>query len=171
MKLVSTLILGLILMINVLADSKRAITFEDFFALKRLSNLKISSTGNYLSVEVTTPDIKENTLDKSILIMKTNGDIIQEFGSKKEKVKKPYINNSEEYVYFIKEKQIWRMKIDGSMPKKLTDIPSGVKNYKFSPKENYILIESDILPAGKTNDYLNSEGEKGSKIQACPYNR
>ena len=94
MKLLSTIILGLILMNSILADSKRAITFEDFFTLKRLSNLKTSTSGNYLSVEVTTPDIEENTLDKSILIMKTNGDIIQEFGSKKDKLKKSIL-----YIY------------------------------------------------------------------------
>ncbi len=51
-------------MVNVFADSKRTFTFEDFFALKRLSNLKTSTTGNYLSVEVTTPDIEENTLNE-----------------------------------------------------------------------------------------------------------
>jgi len=169
MKFLTILILGLILMSSVLADSKRAITFEDFFALKRLSNLKTSGPGNYLSVEVTTPDIEENTLDKSILILKSNGDIIQEIGSKKEKVKKSYISNDEKLIYFIKEKQIWRMQIDGSMPEQLTEIHSGVKNYKFSPRENYIFIESDVLPAGKTQDCIDSEGEKKSKVQARIY--
>jgi dipeptidyl aminopeptidase/acylaminoacyl peptidase len=169
MKFLSTFILGFILMVNVFADTKRVFTFEDFFALKRLSNLKASITGNYLSVEVTTPDIEENVLDKSVLIMKPNGDIIQEFGSKKEKVKKPYISNDEKYVYFVKEKQIWRMQIDGSMPKQVTDIHSGVKNFKFSPKENYILIESDVKPVGTTQDCINSEGDNKPKVEARIY--
>ena len=43
------------------------------------------------------------------------------------------------------------------------------KNFKFSPKENYILIESDVLPAGATQDCINSGEENKSKIQARIY--
>ena len=171
MKFLSTLILVLVFMTNTFAEIKRSITFEDFFALKRLSNLVVSVRGNYMAAEVTTPNIEENTLDKSILILKPNGDIIQEFGSKNEKVKKPYISNDEEYVYFIQEKQIWRMLTDGSIPEKITDIHSGVKNFKFSPKENYILIESDVYPDCEDRDCMKArddEKEK-SKVQARIY--
>jgi dipeptidyl aminopeptidase/acylaminoacyl peptidase len=168
MKFLSTLILVLFFIFNIFAETKRAFTFEDFFALKRLSNLKVSASGNYLAVEVTTPDIEENSLDKTIQIQQQNGDLIQEFGLKTEKVKNPYISNNEKYVYFVKEKQIWRMLLDGSKPEKITDINSGVKNFKFSPKENYILIESDVLPVGATLDCINSEKNK-SKVQARIY--
>ncbi len=169
MKFLVSFMLVLLFMNNTFAETKRAFTFEDFFALKRLSNLKTSVTGNYLSVEVTTPDIEENTLNKSVLIIKSNGDIIQEFGTKEGKVKKPYISNDEKYVYFIQENQIWRMMLAGSMPEKITDIQSGVKNFKFSPKENYILIESDVIPAGIAMDYINSGKKSESKIQARIY--
>lgn len=171
MKNITLLILGLILVVNAFADSKKAITFEDFFAVKRLANLKSSSSGNYLAVEVTTPDIEVNVLDKSVLVLKRNGDVIQEFGAKNKKVKKPYISNDEKFVYFIQEKQIWRMQLDGSMPEQITNVYSGVTNYLFSPSENFIIIESEVYPDCEDQDCNKSRDEKkaNNNIEARIY--
>lgn len=155
----------------VFAQDKRAITFEDFFSMQRLGNPVISTDGSYIAAPLTIPDIEENKLNKEIIVMRRNGDKIQQFGSKVGSVKNPYFSKDGKFIYFINEKQIWRMLIHGSMPEQITNIYSGVNKFIFSPDEKLILIASDVYPDCESQDCmkLRDQEKEGSKVKARIY--
>ena len=101
MKIFNNIMFLIITLSMVHAQDKRAITFEDFFAMQRLGNPVVSKDGNYIASPVTIPDIDGNQLSKEIIVMKKNGEKIQRFGSKIGSVKNPYISSDDKFIYFI----------------------------------------------------------------------
>ena len=53
---------------NLIAGEKRAITFEDFFSLKRIKKIRISPDGQYIACEISVPDIDANKIKADIFI-------------------------------------------------------------------------------------------------------
>ncbi len=171
MKSVLSILFVVLFLSNLFSETKRVITFEDFFAMKRLGTPVISSDNKSIACEITIPDIEENKLVKEIIVMDFNGNQVQQFGAKEGSVKNPSFSKDNKYVYFIKDKQVWRIQAEGSMPEQITDIHSGVKKFKFSPDEKWILIESDVYPDCKTQDCMKAIDEKKekSKVEARIY--
>jgi len=166
MKSILIITIGVLLMTNLYSQNKRSMTFEDFFSMKRLGSFTVSADNKLIACEITTPDIEENKLIKSVVMMENNGNSVKKQFNMSGSVSKPKFSKLSDFIYVIKDQQIWRMTSDGSMPEQITDIYSGVNNFTFSPDEKFILIESEVYPECENQDCIKMRDEEKENNKA-----
>ncbi|HXG94302.1 MAG TPA: S9 family peptidase [Blastocatellia bacterium] len=119
------------------AQQKRAMTFEDTFAVKNVSDAQVSPDGRWVAYVVTSTDLKENATDADIWLVSTaGGDPIRLTTSKKND-NSPRWSPDGRWIAFISAReekpQIFLISPTGGEAERLTESKSGVQSFQWSP--------------------------------------
>lgn len=152
---------------NIIAQ-KRAITIDDLWALKRISTFDINSDGSKIVFAATSFSFETNKGNSDIYIVNSDGSELKAILTSEKSESSPRFVPNSNLISFIKNGQVWTCNIDGSNEKQITNIYSGVNDYKWSNDGNRILFTSSVYPDCKTqecNETKDKEAES-SKVKA-----
>lgn len=123
--------------ISVLAQQKRAMTFEDILALKNVSDAQVSPDGRWVAYVVTTADMKENANDADVWLVPAMGGDALRLTTNKKSDNQPRWSPDGKRIAFISAReekpQIFLISPFGGEAEKLTDSKSGVTSFRWSP--------------------------------------
>jgi dipeptidyl aminopeptidase/acylaminoacyl peptidase len=152
----------------IIPQSKRAMTIEDLWAMKRINHFDVSSDGKLIAFSAISYSIEENKGNTDILLIDYDGGNLRTLkDSEKNETNPKFVPNSGKISYLV-EGQIWLCNYDGSGEEKITDIYTSISDYKWSPSGRKILFTSAVYPECKTQDCnRNIDDEReASKVKA-----
>ncbi len=170
------LILGFMLILNPLpGQSKKALTFDDFIKIKRISDPQLSPCGKKLALVITTMDLEANRGQSDIYQVSTATGEIKPLVTGPGADFFPRWSPDGKSLAFISSRsgstQLWIMPASGGEARKLTDFPGGVSSFAWSRSGKFLLVASPVfpeLPDLQANRKKFEEQEK-SKVKARIY--
>ncbi len=148
------------------AQTKRALSVEDLWNMKRIGSFSISPDGGKIIFDVTTYNMEENKGNTDIWIVNTNGKDQKEFANFDKSVSSPqFLGNK---IYYYLDNQLFSQIFDDTIKTKITDFYSGINGAEFSTSGKQILFSSQVYAECKNqtcNKAKDAEKEK-SKVKA-----
>jgi dipeptidyl aminopeptidase/acylaminoacyl peptidase len=130
------------------AAQRRAITPDDFLALRSASDPQISPDGRWVAFTVSQPALDRNANVTRIWVTGTAGGDARQITDGAGSERTPRWSPDGTALTFISTRQggaqIWRAGPAGEHPAKLTTIASGVNDFQWSPDARAIYLTSDI---------------------------
>ncbi len=152
----------------VFAGEKRAITFEDFFAMKRLGAFAVSPDGKTVAYDLTVPDIKSNNFKSDIYLLDLKTKMSSLFTHCEKSSSHPVWSRDGKSLFFSREGQIWRKNIDEDKAQQVTKFIAGAGGMVLSNNGENMLFVSDVYPECETIDCLKKKikAKEESKVKA-----
>lgn len=168
MKEVLILFLFTILTCTMNAKEKRAMTVEDMWSMKRISELTVSPDGKTLAFTVQKYIIEENKGQKDIYLMNSDGSNLRPLKNSDKNESNPQFSPDGKTIAYSFQDQIWICDYEGKNDKQVTDIYTGVNGFKFSPDGTKMLFLSSVYPDCDSQECnKNKDDEKSScKVEA-----
>lgn len=147
----SILVIGLFLILNPLfGQGKKALTFDDFIKIKRLSDPQLSPDGKKLALVITTMDLEANRGQSDIYLVTADRGEIGPLAVSPAADFFPRWSPDGNQLAFISSRsgsaQVWLMPASGGQPRQLTDFPGGVNSFSWSKSGKYLLVTSPVFP-------------------------
>lgn len=155
---------------------RRAITFEDMAAMKRLTGPRISPDGKWIAYEVGTPDIAANKVAHDIWMVATAGGETRQLTRGGSDMRPRWSPDGKKLAFLSARdgtQQIYWMGFEGGDATRVTSLSTGADNQLWSPDGKRLAFISSVYPDCKDeacNAQRDAEKEK-SKIRARIYDR
>lgn len=163
------LLLALLLFpILALPQTKRPLSVEDLWNMKRVSSFNVSPDGKMIAFELTSYSMEDNKGNTDIYIMGSDGRDIRPLKNSDTNETEPAFTPDGKKVSFVRDGQIWLCNLDGTGEEKMTDIYTEASGYRWSADGKNILFVSSVYPdcpdqnCNKTKD----EEKEKSKVKA-----
>ncbi len=163
-----SLSLIIILSLPSFAQTKRAITVDDLWAMKRIGTYDISPDGKTIAYTLTTYSFEANKGNTDIYLIDSDGKNNRVLKNSDKNESEPKFSPDGKAIAFARDGQIWQCNFDGSNEKQLTDIYTGASDFKWSPDGKKMLFTSYVYPDCKTQE-CNEQKDKAadeSKVKA-----
>src|SRR5215831_15051098 len=146
----------------VVAQAKRAMTVEDMFKFKRVSDPQISPDGKHVVYVVGVPDLEKNSIPASLWIAATDGktEPRQLTNAAGKKDRHPRWSPDGKSILFESNRsgsnQLWIIGLNGGEARQLTDISTDASNGIWSRDGKTIAFISAVWPEYSMNSYKES---------------
>ncbi len=153
----------LLLIVNltfVSAQTKRPMTPEDMWKMLRIGSMDISPDGSLIVFSVSKYSMDENKGDSDIWIASVDGKKVAPILNSSESESSPKFSPEGKSIFFSKKGQIYRCDYNGKNIKKVTDVYSGVGGIEFDKSGDKFLFISDVYPNCKTQECNKKEDIK-----------
>jgi len=146
------LVLSVLLFVTAVSGQnvKKALMFDDFIALKRISDPQISPDGKVMAVVVTEMDKKNNKSNSDIWLIPLTEGKPWKLTSSPAADYNPIWAPCGKKIAFISTRsgspQIWKINPKGGEASQMTDISAGVSGLIWSPAKTHIGFVSDVEP-------------------------
>jgi len=149
-----SLLLLMLWIVPIFAQSRRPFTFEDMMALKRVGEPVVSPDGKWVVFSVVDVSLEANTKTPHIWIVPTAGGAEREIIADQDADRPRWAPDGKQFAFIStkgKESQVWIADFDtasGTVTKKhsLTWIATGASGELWSPDGKSILFVSDVYP-------------------------
>jgi dipeptidyl aminopeptidase/acylaminoacyl peptidase len=132
--------------ILVFAQSKRTITFEDFFEMKRLGSVAVSPDGNIVAYTVTVPNIEENKSKTDIWLYNLKTKEATQFTDAEKSSSGPAWSIDSKTLYFNYDGQIWKKALAGREAVQVTDFAPGAAGPVINDQGTQMLFTAEVYP-------------------------
>ncbi len=145
-------LLGILLLTSIftIAAAKRAITFEDFFAMHRLGDIAVQPDGEWLAYAATVPDIEGNSLKTDIWLLNMKSREKQRRTNHNKSSSNPVWSPDGQTLYFNRDGQIWKTRIEDGKTQQITDIATGASGPVLDRDGKRMMFVSNIFPECET---------------------
>ena len=162
------LLLLLIISVSILAQSKRAITVDDLWAMKRIGTFDISPDGQTIVFSAASYSMEANKGNSDIFLIDADGKNLRTLKNSEKNETEPKFSPDGKSIGFVRGGQIWKCNLDGSNEKQLTNIYTEASGFEWSNDGKKILFVSSVYPECTTQD-CNEQKDKAkeeSKVKA-----
>lgn len=151
------------------SQDRRAMTVQDFLALRTPADPRVSPDGALVAYTVTMPSLEENRnvtrLWVTSMIDGTSRELTRDAGSDYN----PRWARDGRTLAFLSTRggtaQVWRIRTDGGEPSRLTDLPGGVNDFWWSPDSTALFASADVKwPAQSEIDTRNGQQTTSARI-------
>lgn len=152
MRKVIPVILLIVISLPLFAQSKRALTVEDLWNMKRIGSFDLSPDGERIAFTVTEYAMEKNSGDTDIYLMNSDSSNVRALKNSDKSETQPKFTPNGEYLIFARDNQIWRCDLDGGNEKQVTDLYTGASGIRFSKDGSKALFVSNVYPECKTQE-------------------
>src|SRR5881296_2221568 len=150
----------LLLIAAPLAAQKRAITFEDYIALKAVSDPQLSPDGRWVAYTVSTPSLEDNRNVSRIWVVEVATGKSRQLTGGPGSDRQPRWSPDGKTLAFISTRdsgaQVWVLPIGGGDARKVSHLADGASDPLWLPDGSGLLVVSDIKwPANQEIDQRN----------------
>lgn len=134
------------------ASTRRLITIDDLFKIKRVSGPQISPEGKWIAYTVTETDLEKNTSETAVWMIPSAGGEALCMTGKGSSASSPRWSPDGKYLSFTASRnesktQVWVLNRLGGEAQPLTAVPQGISGYAWSPDGKKLLLSiSDPKP-------------------------
>ena len=128
------------------AQQQRTITFEDFAAVRGVSDPQPSPDGRLILYAVTTADIAANRRTSRTYVVPATGGTPQQFPSAEVNATEARWSPDGKHVAYIAEGQLWVADANGANPHQLTKLTGGATGPVWAPTSDRIAFTSSVYP-------------------------
>ncbi|MBN2425229.1 MAG: S9 family peptidase [Calditrichaceae bacterium] len=141
-------IIGIIMIVSLSlsAQDKRAITFEDFFSMKRLGNLAACPDGKWIAYDLKTANIDENSFKTDLWLFNTETRENFQLTAAEKSSSGPVWSPDGKALYFNRDNQIWKIIIADKSELKVSDVPTGASGVVLNATGKQMLFSSEVYP-------------------------
>ncbi len=163
-----TVFILIFMQFQLFAAEKRAITFDDFFSMKRLGSFVVSPDGKWAAYDLTVPNIEENNFKTDIWLLNLKTKKSTQFTNCKKSSSQPVWAPDGKQIFFNRDEQIWNKSPDWEKAVQVFDFVSGASGIVVSNDGKKMLFVSDVYPDCETVDCLKKKikEHKESKVKA-----
>jgi dipeptidyl aminopeptidase/acylaminoacyl peptidase len=168
MKYLLNFFLLILFISSINAQTKRAMTVEDLWTMKRIGAYDVSPDGKTIAFAVTSYNIEANKGNTDIWLIDSDGKNLRPLKNSEGNENEPKFSPDGRKIAFTKDGQIWLCDIDGNNETQLTNFYSGASGMVWSPDGNRILFTSSVDP-DCLNEDCNKEidkAEENNKVKA-----
>lgn len=160
MKKIVTCLIAIMAIATTQAQSKRAFTIRDLYAIKGVSGLKLSPDGKTLAFSVSTQDLKAHTQSSAINLMRLDGKGAPTFKPMLDgKLSGAQWSADGQWIYYNgkatkigqdgkeeKTPQIFRYNVASGTAEQVTNYPLGANDAVLSPDGNLLAFSAEVYP-------------------------
>src|SRR3989442_3117178 len=169
------MILGMILTFQlsniptVVSAQRRAITFEDYIALKVVSDPQLSPDGKWVAYTVATPSLQDNRNVSRVWVVEVTTGKSRQLTGGPGSDRQPRWSPDGKTLAFISTReagaQVWLLPIAGGDARKVSSLPDGASDPVWLPDGSGLLVVSDIKwPANQEIDQRNGAYPTDARI-------
>ncbi len=142
MKLLLTALLLIPFMIT--AQTKKPLTVNDLWAMKRIGTMDLSPDGKTIAFTVTTYSMKDNKGNTDIYLIDSNGKNLRPLKNSDKSESAPEFLPDGKSISYIVDDQVHTCNLDGKNDKQVTGLYTGISDYKWSHDGKKMLIISSV---------------------------
>jgi len=159
----------LLLIAAPLAAQKRAIKFEDFIALKSVSDPQLSPDGKWVAYTVSIPSLQDNRNVSRVWVAEVATGKSRQLTGGPGSDRQPRWSPDGKTLVFVSTRdsgaQVWVLPIGGGDARKVSHVPDGVADPLWLPDGSGLLVVSDIKwPANQEIDQRNGAFPTDARI-------
>lgn len=150
----------------------RPLTFEDMFAMGRLSDPQYSPDGKTIAFVVTYYSLESNDSDSDIFLVPSSGGEVQQLTHSPGGDFQPRFSPDGKYLAFTSSRsgtsQIWLLPLDGGEASQLTSLSTGASSPLWTPDGKQLIFTSRVFPDCPDDDCNRKklEEEQNSRVKA-----
>src|SRR5213596_2937566 len=154
---------------TVVAAQKRAITFDDFLALKVVSDPQLSPDGKWVAYTVATPSLQDNRNVSRVWVVEVTTGKSRQMTGGPGSDRQPRWSPDGKTLAFISTReagaQVWLLPVAGGDARKVSSLPDGASDPVWLPDGSGLLVVSDIKwPANQEIDQRNGSYPTDARI-------
>src|SRR6267378_2155650 len=159
----------LLLIAAPLAAQKRAIKFEDFIALKSVSDPQLSPDGKWVAYTVSTPSLQDNRNVSRVWVVEVATGTSRQLTGGPGSDRQPRWSPDGKTLAFVSTRdsgaQVWVLPIGGGDARKVSHVPDGVSDPLWLPDGSGLLVVSDMKwPPNQEIDQRNGQYPTDARI-------
>ncbi|MEJ2545709.1 MAG: DPP IV N-terminal domain-containing protein, partial [Calditrichaceae bacterium] len=170
MRIYLNYILFIILIDGVLlfAGDKRAITFEDFFAMQRLGDVVVSPDAKSIAYTLAIPNVEEDKIITNIWILNLSNLKASRFTEGDKSSSAPAWSPDSKYIYYNYDGQIWKKAVASGEAVQVTDFAPGAAGIVLNSDGSQFLFTANVYPDCPDEDCnkLKMDEVENSKVKA-----
>ncbi|MCX8160049.1 MAG: S9 family peptidase [Candidatus Saccharicenans sp.] len=132
------------------AQSRKALTFDDFIKIKRVTDPQPSPDGKNLALVITAMSLETNRGNSDVYLVSAAGGTPVPFVFSPAADYFPRWSPDGRLLAFISTRdgspQIWLIPASGGEARKVTDFPGGVGSFSWSRSGKFLLLTSSVFP-------------------------
>ncbi len=143
------MILLFCLFLSYSANTKN-ITFDELYSIPRCIDPQISPDSRQIAFTLKTTDVKSNSCQYHIWMMNSDGTDQRQYTFSESNENQPRWTLDGKYILFISDRsgsnQVWKIPVNGGEAVQVTDIASGVSEFRITPDGTEVIIVSRVFP-------------------------
>jgi dipeptidyl aminopeptidase/acylaminoacyl peptidase len=163
MKRLGVLCVGVMLCVPMaaFAEGRRAMTVEDLFRFRRVSDPQVNPDGTQVAYVLTSVDLAGNKTTSAIWLAATDGSTQRQLTNSGKKDRHPRWSPDGKRLLFEStrsgESQLWIMDMDGGEARQLTSLSTEASNGMWSPDGKWVGFVSAVYPEYSDKPFKESE--------------
>jgi dipeptidyl aminopeptidase/acylaminoacyl peptidase len=149
-------------------QTKRAITVEDLWNMKRIESFDVSPDNKLIVLSAVAYNMEENKGNRDLYLVNTDGSNFRVFKSSAKNETQPVFIDNGSRISYLMDGQVYVCNLDGTNEKQVTNIYTGVNDYRWSDNYKKLLFTSSVYPDCLNDDCNKAKDEKEntSKVKA-----
>jgi dipeptidyl aminopeptidase/acylaminoacyl peptidase len=147
------------------AQEKHPLNVDDLWAMKRIGSFDLSPDGKTIAFSVSSYNMDDNKGNSDIYLINADGTNLRLLKNSQKDETAPKFSSDGKMIAYLTSDQIHTCKIDGSDDAQITDLYTGVDDFRWSHDGSKFLIVSKVYPDCNSPDCNKNKDDEHKKTK------